>query len=99
MSWLIAALISFGSIAMVLTHSPRVMYRLAGYAMPVDVLLHGTILWMFLGTSTLGLIQAEAAGILFSLSLRGFRWAFGYERLVKFRWTRFDGRIARFARS
>lgn len=99
MSWILAAIVSFGSITLLMTHfTPRAMRRVAGYAMPIDFVLHGTILWMFFGTSTLGLIQAEAAGILFSIGLRAWRWAFGYERLVRWRWVGFDGALTRFAR-
>lgn len=96
MSMMFAALVSFLSIALLLTHlSPHAMRRIAGYAMWVDICLHATILYMFIGTSTLGLLQAEASGILFSLGLRGYRWLFGYEKLVSFKWTSFPGALAR----
>lgn len=97
MSWLLAAIVSFASIALLLTHlSPRTMLRIAGYAGWVDLVLHGTIIYLFFGTSTLGLLQAEAAGILFSVALRTYRWAFGYERLRAMRWVRHPGFIHRF---
>lgn len=100
MSWILAGFISFASIALLMTHfSPRAMRRVAGYAMLIDITLHGAILWVFLGTSTMGLLQAEAAGILFSVGLRTYRWAFGYERLIRCRWISFDGALTRFARS
>ena len=42
MSWILAAIVSFASIALLMTHfSPRVMRRVAGYAMIVDIVLHG----------------------------------------------------------
>lgn len=99
MSWLIAAFITFGSFALFCTHfSPTFVRRAMGYAIWIDLLMHGTILWMFLGTSTMGLLQAEAAGILFSLSFRVYRWAFGYERLGARGWTRYAGVLTRIAR-
>jgi hypothetical protein len=95
MSWLIAALITFGSLALLVTHlSPQTMRRAMGYAMWWDIILHGSILWMFLGTSTLGLLQAEAAGILFSISFRVYRKLLGYEKLHGFRWVRYKGVLA-----
>ncbi len=90
----IAAFVSFVSFALLMQHmSPQTMRRLVGYKGYVDVMLHGTILYMFLGTSTMGLLQAEAAGICFSLYLRFYSWAFGYERIRNFKWQRFAGRF------
>lgn len=90
---MLAAFVSFVSFILLMTHlSGRTMRRIVGYKGVVDLLLHGTILWMFLGTSTLGLLQAEAAGILFSMYLRFYSWAWGYERLTQFKWQRFAGR-------
>jgi hypothetical protein len=98
MSWLIAALISFGSFALIATHlSPRFVRRAMGYAIWIDVFMHISILYMFLGTSTLGLLQAEAAGIMFSLSFRMYRWAFGYEKLTRRGWKRFAGKLTKVA--
>ena len=100
MSWLLAALISFGSFALIFTHvrDQKYVRRAMGYAMWIDIVMHGTIMWMFFGTSTLGLIQAEAAGILFSLSFRLYRWLFGYERLTWNGWVRYSGVLTRVAR-
>ena len=67
------------------------MRRLVGYAGWVDLAMHGTILTLFLGTSTMGLLQAEAAGIMVSLYLRLYRRLFGYERIVGARWVRYGG--------
>lgn len=99
MSMLFAAVISFVSFWLMLRHfSPKVMRRVVGYMWVTDLVLHGTILYLFFGTSTLGLIQAEAAGICFSLYLRWYRWAWGFERLHKNgRWYRYHGRIGRHA--
>lgn len=98
MSWLIAALITFGSLALLCTHmSPRTIRRCLGYAVWIDIVLHGAILWMFLGTSTLGLLQAEAAGILFSISLRIGRKLIGYEKLTAKGWVRYSGVLSKYA--
>lgn len=89
---ILAAFVSFTGFMLVLHHlNARWLRRLVGYKGFVDLLLHGTILWMFLGTSTMGLLQAEAAGILFSLYLRGYSKLMGYERLVRGRWLRYHG--------
>jgi hypothetical protein len=69
-----AALVTFIGALLMLAYLPaQIMRRLVGqYRWMIDVSLHGSILWMFLGTSTLGLIQAEAAGIGISLYLRWY---------------------------
>jgi hypothetical protein len=69
-----AALVTFLGALLMLSYLPaQSMRRLVGqYRLWIDLGLHGSILWMFLGTSTLGLIQAEAAGIGFSLYLRWY---------------------------
>lgn len=99
MSWLIAALITFGSFALFCTHfSPITVRRAMGYAIWIDLCMHGAILWMFLGTSTMGLLQAEAAGILFSITFRVYRKLFGYEKLSRRGWVRYSGVLTRVAR-
>lgn len=93
MSIIFAAMISFISILLLSKHlRPAGMRRLVGYAGWVDLTMHGGILWMFLGTSTLGLLQAEAAGIMISLYLRWYRKYQGYERLTYNGWQRYAGR-------
>lgn len=88
----VAAFVSFISFALLLTHlSQTTMRKLVGYKGFVDIVLHSTILYMFFSTSTMGLLQAEAAGICFSLYLRFYSWAFGYERIHDFRWVRYAG--------
>lgn len=88
-------LISFASFWLLASHiSPRGMRRLVGYKGYVDLVLHTTVIMMFIGTSTDGLIQAEGACILFSISLRAYRWAMGYEKLTRTGWQRYAGRIA-----
>lgn len=94
MSILIAALISFFSVALLLSHlSPSMVRRIVGYCGWVDLLLHGTVIYLFMGTSTLGLIQAEASAIMFSLALRSYRYFKGYERLTWDGWKRYAGRL------
>lgn len=87
-----ATAVTFVGILLLLAHlPPQLARRLAGYAGPVDVLMHGALLYMFIGTSTLGLIQAEAAGICVSLLVRTYRWLLGYEKLSRRGWQRFAG--------
>ena len=93
MDLLVAAFVSFFGVWLLSTHlAPRAMRRLVGYAGWFDLMLHGSILLLFLGTSTLGLLQAEAAGICFSLYLRAYRHLQGYERITPRGWVRFAGR-------
>jgi hypothetical protein len=92
--FLTSMLVTFFSAWLLLTHlQPSWRRRLVGYAGWTDVIVHGTVLAMFLGTSTHGLLQAEGAAIMFSLWLRAYRWAWGYERVVGTRWVRFTGRF------
>lgn len=78
---LAAALISLVSVLLVVSHlEAQTVRRIVGYQFQVDLILHASILCLFIGTSTLGLIQAEAAGIGFSLWLRAYRKLRGYER-------------------
>ncbi len=89
-----AAFVSFSSFALLMSHlSPSTMRRLAGYKGFLDVTLHGTIIYMFFGTSTDGLLQAECAGIMFSLWIRLYRYAWGYERRNGVGWIRYAGRF------
>ncbi len=88
------ALVSFAAFFLLLTHiSSRAMRRLVGYKGWADVVMHGSVLAVFLGTSTEGLIQAEAAAVLFSVYLRVYRYARGWERfdVKQFRWRRYAG--------
>lgn len=92
---IIAAFVSFFSFWLLMKHlSPSTMRKVVARPYLIDFPLHIGILWMFLGTSTLGLLQAEAAGIMFSLYLRWYRWAWGFEMSGK----RFAGRFTRLAR-
>jgi hypothetical protein len=93
------ALISFMAMQLLLSHlSNSTMRKLIGYKGYLDVLLHGSVMYVFFGTSTEGLIQAEAAAIMFSLWLRLYAKLFGYERMVRngwrITWVRTPGRFA-----
>lgn len=89
---IVAAFVSFFSFWLLMRYIPRdVMRVIVGHAWVIDIPLHVGILWMFLGTSTNGLLQAEAAGILFSLYLRWYRKAYGYKRLTLKGWKQGDG--------
>ncbi len=86
---ILAAFISFFAFFMLSRHlSDRTMRRIVGYVGFVDCVLHGTIFFMFIGTFQ-GLMQAEAAGIMFSIYLRWYRWAWGSERFML--WANDDG--------
>jgi len=94
---LASAIVTFISLWLLIQHIPaHVMRRLVGYMGWFDCLLHGTIIILFIGTFS-GLMQAEAAGIMISLYLRTYRWAFGYERLSRTGWLRWPGRFTRIA--
>lgn len=89
------ALVSFAAFFLLLSHlSSRSMRRLVGYKGLADLVLHGAVLFLFFGTSTEGLIQAEAAAVLFSVYLRVYRYAKGWERfdVKQLRWRRFAGK-------
>lgn len=91
--FLSSALVTFVSLWLLIRHiKPRTMRRLVGRLGLFDLVLHATIIILFHGTFT-GLMQAECAGIMISLYLRGYRWAFGYER----RGQRIPGRFTRIA--
>lgn len=89
-----AALITFFALMLLTWHMrPGTKRKVAGYALPVDLLVHGTVIYLFFGTSTLGLMQAELSAIFFTVALRTYRYLHGYERLVRGHWVRFAGRI------
>lgn len=98
---LVAAFVTFFVFFLMLRHlSAQTVRRLFGYALWLDLCVHGTILIMFLGTSTMGLLQAEAAGILFTLYIRFYRWGWGYERYESWPgrglcWVRYPGVFTR----
>lgn len=83
---LVAAFVSFASFMFILWHIPAKWFRrLMGYKGWVDLVMHTTVLWMFFATSTMGLLQAEAACIMFSVYMRFYaylkltqRWSWRY---------------------
>lgn len=90
--FLLTALVSFTSFWLILSHIGKpTMRKLVGYKGVVDVCLHGTIIMLFIGTSTIGLLQAEAAGIMFSIYLRLYAKLAGYARLVEGKWVEYPG--------
>lgn len=96
MSVLAAALISFFSLALISMHlSPQSRRRIVGYALWIDIILHGGVLYMFMGTSTLGLLQAELSAIFISLAIRLYRKLYGFERFKKLRWVRYAGTLTK----
>jgi len=94
---IISAFVTFTVWILLIKHcKAQTIRRIFGYALAIDLVLHGTILFMFFGTSTEGLLQAEAAGIMFSLYIRFYRRAWGYERFehwpgVGYCWVRYAG--------
>ncbi len=91
---ILAAFVTFLSFMLILSHlGPAKMRRIVGYKGYADLVLHGSIIFLFIGTSTLGLLQAEAAGICFSLYLRGYSRFVGFERYDRStkRWKRTFG--------
>lgn len=94
--WFAEALVSFAAFVLLLSHvSKQGMRRLVGYKGWTDAVLHTSVMLLFFGTSTEGLIQAEAAAILFSVWLRVYAYACGYERFdwSRMRWVRYAGRF------
>lgn len=87
-----AALISFFGMFLLSMHLSRsAMQRIAGYAMWVDIVLHISVITLFIGTSTLGLMQAELSAIFFTIALRTYRYARGYQRFERTRWVTYAG--------
>ena len=80
MIYLMAGFISFAGIILLMSHlEPQTRRRMCGqYRGRLDLLVHVTIIVLFHGTFT-GLIQAEFAGIMFSIYLRFYAYAYGYE--------------------
>lgn len=91
------ALVSFAAFFLLLNHlSSRTLRRMVGRIGVTDCILHGSVLYLFFNTSTEGLIQAEAAAVMFSVYLRGYRYFRGYELWdwSQRRWRRFAGKFS-----
>ena len=90
------AFVSFAAFVLLLSHlSSRAMRRMVGYKGWCDAVLHGSVLFIFFNTSTDGLIQAEAAAIMFSIWLRIYAYAWGWERydVKAMCWRRYAGKL------
>lgn len=99
MSVIGAALITFFAMILVTWHMQRSMLRkVVGYAMWIDITVHVSVIVLFMGTSTLGLMQAELSAIFMTFAIRAYRWAYGYSRLTRrgklLRWHTTPGHFA-----
>lgn len=95
MSVFAASIITLFSFGMLTWHLSReTMLKIAGYAAIIDVCIHVGVIWMFMGTSTLGLMQAELSAIMFTLALRAYRYLRGYSRLRGTKWVTYRGYLA-----
>jgi hypothetical protein len=74
---------------MIRSLDPKWLRRLAGHQFAMNLITHGALFYCFFGTSTEGFLQAEAAGIMFSLYFIGYRFFRGYECLSWRGWTRY----------
>jgi hypothetical protein len=54
--------------------------RVAGYRLPIDVVLFGVLTWMFIGTYA-GMVTGLMAGVIISVFLTGVKRTVGAERL------------------
>jgi hypothetical protein len=95
--FLILACVTFTGIMLIASHlEAQTLRRLVGYKLQVDIVLHGCIIVLFHSTFA-GLMQAEFAGIMISISLRLYRHFMGYETLerigAKLVWKRHEGTL------
>lgn len=96
MSVLAAALISFLGFSLLCLHLRRTtLQRIAGYAMWFDITVHCTVIYLFMGTSTLGLLQAELSAIFATCALRMYRLLLGYQKLERGKWVTYQGLLTR----
>lgn len=96
MSVLAAALISFLGFGLLALHlKRRTLMRIAGYAMWFDIVVHGSVIYLFMGTSTLGLLQAELSAIFMTIALRTYRVLIGYQRYEAWTWVSYTGLLTR----
>lgn len=66
--------------------------RLVGAGLLTDITVHIVLQTLFGGDAG-GRVAMLFAGILINLTMHGFRWAFGYEKLTTKGWLRFAGRF------
>lgn len=96
MSVLAAALISFLGFSLLALHlKRRTLQRIAGYAMYFDLVLHTGVIYLFMGTSTLGLLQAELSAIFATCALRAYRLLIGFQRYERWTWVSYAGLLTR----
>jgi inner membrane protein involved in colicin E2 resistance len=98
MSVIGAALISFFAMSILsLYFSRNAFQRIAGYSMFIDLPMHVGLIYLFLNTSALGLLQAELSAVMITMSLFFYRKLFGYQRLerkgLRLKWKLYHGRL------
>lgn len=71
---------------------PRTRRRVVGYGLFVDFAVWATFLTVFGGTGAERL-AGVAASLGVTAFIHGYRYLFGYEKLVRRKWVRFAGRL------
>lgn len=94
-----AAFVSLFALIAVSWHMQRsTLRKFVGYAFALDLFVHISVFALFMGTSTLGLLQAELMAIFFTITVRTYRYLFGYSRLRRegalLRWRTTKGKWA-----
>ena len=102
MSVLAAAIVSLFALLAVTWHMQRsTLRKFAGYAFVLDLIVHVSVFTLFMGTSTLGLLQAELMAVFFTITLRTYRYLHGYSRLRRegmlVRWVTTPGKLQQIA--
>lgn len=102
MSVLGAAIISTFAVLLVTWHLPRsTLRKFVGYALWIDIVVHVGVIALFMGTSTLGLMQAELSAIFITIAIRIYRYLHGYSRLRRegalLRWRVTPGKLQQIA--
>ena len=67
--------------------------RIVGYGLATDITVHVVLQTLFGGDAG-GRVAMLFAGILINLTMHGFRWGFGYDKLTARGWIHFKGRWA-----
>jgi hypothetical protein len=66
--------------------------RLVGYINPFDVCMH-ILIFVMSGEASDAKVAAQLAGVMVTITLRTWRYLYGYERLTWKGWERWPGRI------
>lgn len=66
--------------------------RCVAYGLLTDISVHVILQTMFGGDAG-GRAGLLMAGVLINLSMHGYRWLFGYEKLTMDGWQRFPGKL------